>query len=229
MSVTMTGEKKTDRDTNRLGEIFSTRNIIIFGAPGAGKGTIANQLDFRQLSTGDIFKSTLKDPENSVGVKARSFIESGKLVPDEVVFEILEQDLAANGTRGVLFDGFPRTLGQAKILADRGVIDRAYFLNIPYETVAYRVLNRLTCSRCSASFHKQTRKPIQSGVCDYCKGSLETRKDDNIETLKTRFDTFSDETVPAIDFIKTKIPVMEIDATLDLNDKVNIILDDLMN
>ena len=175
--------------------------IILLGAPGAGKGTqaekISEALHIPQISTGNIIREALKSG-SEVGLKAKSFIESGKLVPDEVVIDIIKERIAKDDCKeGFILDGFPRTIAQAEALDSMGVsIDRVLDINVADEVIASRLSGRRVCEACGSSYHLVSKKPAVEGVCDKCGGTLIQRKDDHPDTVADRLKVYHEQTEP---------------------------------
>ncbi len=202
-------------------------NLMVFGAPGAGKGTQAKFLiekyDIPQISTGDILRAAIAD-KTDMGMEAKNFMDAGKLVPDSTIIGIIKDRLAQDDCKkGFILDGFPRTLGQAEALSDlmskmNISLDKVISLNVPDELIVGRITGRRVCSSCGASFHVDFNPSKKEDVCDYCDGELIIRKDDNAETVKSRLGAYHDQTAPLIDFY-TKIGVMvELDGTKDVHE-----------
>ena len=186
-------------------------NIIMLGAPGTGKGTTASilseKLDIPQISTGDIFRANIKEG-TELGKLAESYISKGQLVPDEVTIKIVEDRLEQPDTKnGVILDGFPRTVIQAEklkeILAKKGErIDIVVNLETPEEEIIERIVNRRVCSnqQCKAVYNVVLHPPKVEGICDKCGSELITRKDDNIETVKSRLEQYFTATSPLVEY-----------------------------
>ena len=191
--------------------------IILFGAPGSGKGTMAEFLQrdfgFEKISTGDIIREEVKS-KSPIGRKAEAIMARGDLVPDDVIIEMVGNRLAAATNRaGYILDGFPRTVLQAEALA-RWPADRelAVFLVVDDDEVIERLSARLTCSSCGAIFNSRTKPPRVRGVCDACSGKLEVRVDDNPETIRQRIRVYLAETGPVIDYFRKRRTLTDIDA-----------------
>jgi adenylate kinase len=182
-------------------------NFIFLGAPGAGKGTQAEVLaktkKIPTISTGNIIREALKSG-TEMGLRAKSFLESGKLVPDEVVIGIIRERLVRDDCKnGFILDGFPRTIPQAEALDKMGIrIDKVIDIEVPEETILSRLSGRRVCEKCGASYHVKDKKPRKEGVCDLCGGTLIQRKDDEPETIKARLAVYHEQTEPLIDFYK---------------------------
>ena len=176
-------------------------NLILLGAPGAGKGTqaeiLCDRLNIPTISTGNMIREALKSG-TEMGKKAQSYIESGALVPDEVVIGIVRDRLAQDDCKnGFILDGFPRTIPQAEALDRMGIIiDRVVDIDVPDEVIARRVSGRRVCPGCGNSYHVETKKPQHDGVCDRCGTTLVQRKDDRPETVEERLRVYHEQTEP---------------------------------
>ncbi|MCD8100889.1 MAG: adenylate kinase [Oscillospiraceae bacterium] len=179
--------------------------LILLGAPGAGKGTQAEILSARYniptISTGNILRAAMKNG-TPVGLQAKQYVESGRLVPDEVIVGIVRERLAEpDCAGGYILDGMPRTIPQAEALEANGIdIDRAVSIEISDETIIDRMAGRRVCRDCGASYHVVNKPPKTDGVCDACGGELAIRSDDAPETVKARLDVYHKETEPLKDF-----------------------------
>ena len=175
--------------------------LILLGAPGAGKGTqaeiLSRKLGIPTISTGNILRAAMKNG-TPVGLKAKSFVEAGQLVPDDVVIGIVEERLAESDCAGgYILDGMPRTIPQAEALEKAGIdIDCALSIEIADETIIERMGGRRTCANCGATYHVVSAPPKTEGVCDSCGGELSVRKDDAPETVKARLEVYHRETEP---------------------------------
>ena len=176
-------------------------NLILLGAPGAGKGTqaevICQHLSIPAISTGNMIREALKSG-TEMGLKAKSFMDAGKLVPDEVVIGIVKERLAQDDCKnGFVLDGFPRTIPQAEALDAMGVqIDRVIDIEVPDDKIVARMSGRRVCEKCGASYHTEYLKPAVDGVCDKCAGALVQRKDDHPDTVKARLAVYHEQTEP---------------------------------
>ena len=176
-------------------------NLIFLGAPGAGKGTqaevVSEHLRIPTISTGNIIREALKSG-TEMGLKAKEFIESGKLVPDEVVIGIIKDRLVQpDCSDGFILDGFPRTIPQAEALDRMGIIiDRVIDIEVADEVIAQRVSGRRVCPKCGSSYHIDYKKPAVDGICDRCGDALVQRKDDLPETVKERLAVYHEQTEP---------------------------------
>ena len=175
--------------------------LILLGAPGAGKGTqaeiLSRKLGIPTISTGNILRAAMKNG-TPVGLKAKSFVEAGQLVPDDVVIGIVEERLAESDCAGgYILDGMPRTIPQAEALEKAGIdIDCALSIEIADETIIERMGGRRTCANCGATYHVVSAPPKTEGVYDSCGGELSVRKDDAPETVKARLEVYHRETEP---------------------------------
>ena len=201
--------------------------LILLGAPGAGKGTqaeiIGRLLDIPTISTGNILRAAMK-AGTEVGLKAKSYVESGKLVPDDVIIGIIRERLSqADCAKGYILDGVPRTIPQAQTMEDMGVgIDCALSIEIADETIIDRMSGRRTCRDCSATFHVVSNPPKKEGVCDFCGGELTIRADDAPETVKARLETYHRETEPLKEFYAERGKLKSVDnqATIEATTEV---------
>ena len=179
--------------------------LILLGAPGAGKGTqaenICNKLNIPAISTGNIIRATLANG-TEMGLKAKSYMDAGQLVPDEVVIGIIQERLKEDDCKnGFILDGFPRTIPQAQALEDMGIeIDRVVDIEVPDETITSRLSGRRVCEKCANSYHMIYKFPKVEGICDACGGKLIQRKDDAPETVKARLVEYHAMTEPLKDF-----------------------------
>ena len=180
-------------------------NLILLGAPGAGKGTqaevICDKLQIPAISTGNIIREALAKG-TEMGVKAKSYIDAGQLVPDEVVIGIIKERLAKDDCqKGFILDGFPRTIPQAEALDAMGVvIDRVIDIEVPDEKFIKIMSGRRVCSKCGASYHLEYKKPAKDGVCNVCEGELIQRKDDHPDTVLDRLNVYHEQTEPLKDY-----------------------------
>ena len=203
-------------------------NIILLGPPGAGKGTQATRLvDSRgmvQLSTGDMLRAAVK-AGTPVGLQAKALMESGALVPDEVVSGIIGEALdALSADTGVIFDGYPRTQAQAHsldtILSDRGrTLDHVIELEVDEDALVERITGRFTCGTCGAGYHDLFHKPKVDGECDKCHGhEFKRRPDDNEATVRTRMAEYRAKTAPILPIYDARGIVSRVDGMADMND-----------
>lgn len=176
-------------------------NLILLGAPGAGKGTqaevICDHLGIPAISTGNIIREALKNG-TELGKQAKSYMDEGKLVPDEVVIAIIKERLAKDDCqKGFILDGFPRTVPQAEALDAMGiVIDRVIDIEVADEAIQKRLSGRRVCESCGASYHVDYKPSKVEGVCDKCGGKTVQRKDDHPDTIKERLHVYHEQTEP---------------------------------
>ena len=181
-------------------------NIILLGAPGAGKGTqatrISDKFGLPHISTGDIFRENIKNA-TPIGLLAKSYTDKGQLVPDEVTCEIVKDRLQKEDCKdGYLLDGFPRTIAQAEALDGFAKIDAVININIDFSLLMARLCGRRVCKECGESYHVSTLNGETK--CARCGGELYQRKDDNPETVQNRLDVYSAQTAPLIDYYTKK-------------------------
>ncbi|MDO4816383.1 MAG: adenylate kinase [Bacillota bacterium] len=190
--------------------------LILLGAPGAGKGTqaeiLSKMLNIPTISTGNILRAAMKNG-TPVGLKAKEFVESGKLVPDEVIIGIVNERLAEpDCANGYILDGMPRTIPQAEALEEIGIeIDCALSIEIADQVIIERMSGRRTCKDCSQTFHVVSNPPKVEGKCDFCGGELTIRKDDAPETVKARLETYHKETEPLKAFYEARGKLKSVD------------------
>ena len=193
--------------------------IILMGAPGAGKGTQAaaliKEFNIPQISTGDMFRSATGD----LGVKAKSYMQRGALVPDDVTIGIVRQRLNnSDCNNGFILDGFPRTVSQADALADITNIDFVININVPFDDLIERATGRRICKNCGSTYHIKFNPTTQLNICDNCGGELYQRADDNADTMKNRLDTYDKSTRPLIDYYKSRGNYVELDGRKPIAD-----------
>ncbi len=180
-------------------------NLILLGAPGAGKGTqaevICSALKIPAISTGNILREAVKN-ETKCGLEAKSYMESGQLVPDEVVIGILKDRIAQDDCKnGFILDGFPRTVPQAEALDKMGVnIDKVVEIFVPDETIKMRLSGRRVCEKCGNSYHVDFKPTKVDSVCDACGGKTVIRKDDEPQTVSDRLKVYHEKTAPLKDY-----------------------------
>ena len=183
--------------------------LILLGAPGAGKGTnaeiLSDKLNIPTISTGNILREAIKNGTET-GLKAKSFMDAGKLVPDDVIIGIVRERVARDDcANGFILDGFPRTIPQAEALDKMGVrIDRVLEIYVPDEKITARLSGRRVCLKCGATYHTEYKKPKTEGVCDVCGEKLVQRKDDMPETVLDRLKTYHEQTEPLKGYYEKK-------------------------
>ncbi len=202
-------------------------NLILMGAPGAGKGTqaakISEKFHIPTISTGDTLRRAIKDG-TEMGKKAKSFMDAGQLVPDEVVIGIIKDYLSTDSCKnGFLLDGFPRSLPQAQALDAMGVrIDAVVSIDVPDDVIVERMSGRRVCA-CGASYHVKHNPPKVADVCDKCGVELTVRADDNAETVKKRLQTYHETTEPIAAFYEAKGKLIRVDgqgAVSEITDRI---------
>ncbi|MCI8268053.1 MAG: adenylate kinase [Lachnospiraceae bacterium] len=201
--------------------------IIMLGAPGAGKGTqakkIAEKYEIPHISTGDIFRANIKGG-TELGMKAKSYMDQGQLVPDDVTIGMLLDRISeADCEKGYVLDGFPRTIPQAESLTaalkERGEkMDYAVDVDVPDESIVTRMGGRRVCLKCGATHHVAFNPPKKEGVCDSCQEALVLRDDDKPETVKKRLTVYHEQTQPLIDYYKGQGILATVDGTKELNE-----------
>ncbi len=198
-------------------------NLILLGAPGAGKGTqaekIVEKFNIPAISTGNIIRAALKNG-TEMGLKAKAYMDAGSLVPDEVVIGIIKDRLKEDDCKGgFILDGFPRTIPQAQALEDMGIeIDKVVDIEVPDEKITARLSGRRVCSKCANSYHLLYKKPRVEGVCDACGGELIQRKDDAPETVQARLVEYHEMTEPLKDFYSKLGKLVVVDGQEDVAD-----------
>lgn len=186
--------------------------LIIIGAPGSGKGTQTSRLKSKfnipMISTGDIFRKAIKD-ETELGKKIKKYLDEGKLVPDEVVIEVMNDRISQpDCAGGFILDGFPRTLEQAKALDKIVKLDACINLAVPKEFIVERLSARRTCKNCGEIYNLMVLKPKRDGVCDKCGGPLFQREDDKEAVIEERFKIFEKQTAPLLEYYTKRIPIV---------------------
>ena len=212
--------------------------LIMLGAPGTGKGTVASKLSERlnipQVSTGDIFRKAIAE-KTPVGIEAEKYMSQGMLVPDEVTIKIVEERLKDSDVQdGLILDGFPRTIEQAealdKMLKDLNKsIKLAINLETPEEEIIDRIVSRRVCSNqeCKAVFNTKLNPPKVDGICDKCGSELKQRKDDNEETVKNRLETYYNQSAPIVDYYKNKGLLYSSEVSLKINKMAVDVVDEV--
>ena len=203
--------------------------LILLGAPGAGKGTQAEILsrmcNIPTISTGNILRAAMKNG-TPVGLKAKEYVESGKLVPDDVVIGIVKERLAEDDcNNGYILDGMPRTIPQAQALEDVGIVfDAALSIEISDETIIERMAGRRVCKDCGATYHVVNIPPKVEGKCDNCGGELITRKDDAPETVKDRLNVYHRETEPLKDYYAGRGVLKSINNQVTVEETTHVVI-----
>ena len=203
--------------------MIKKKNLVFLGPPGAGKGTLSDPLrkeeTLAHISTGDILRAEVKNG-TELGKLAKTYMDQGGLVPDEVVAGMVANALKSDECKnGFILDGFPRTVPQAELLdkamADAGMnLDAVVLFDAPVDLLIQRLTARLTCKVCKASFNKLFSKPKTEGVCDHCGGELFQRSDDSLETAQNRLKVYEEQTAPLIAYYEQKGLLSKIDSSL---------------
>jgi adenylate kinase len=202
-------------------------HIIMLGAPGAGKGTqadiLSQDMDLPHIASGDLFRQALEE-RTKVGLLAKSYMDKGELVPDEITIKmILERLNQSDCASGCIFDGFPRTLHQAKVLdqalKEQGKsIDKAIYIEVPNEELVKRLSGRWLCRTCQTPYHIISSPPKTPGKCDKCGGELYQRSDDREETVKERLSIFFAQTVPILDYYEKQGKLIRVNGNLGMQE-----------
>lgn len=200
--------------------------VVLLGPPGAGKGTqataISKMFDIPHISTGDLFRENLKN-ETPLGLKAKSYMDAGKLVPDELVIALVEDRIVRDDcANGYLLDGFPRTVAQAGALDEFNAkigkgLDYAVNIDVPETLLVERMVGRRSCPKCGATYHVIYNPPKEEGVCDVCGETLRQRADDCEETAKTRLAVYHSETAPLVDYYQCKKKLVNINGDQEMD------------
>lgn len=194
--------------------------LVLLGAPGAGKGTqahaLSERLDLPHVASGDIFRANLAN-NTHLGQLARPYVESGRLVPDDITTAMVMERLGQpDCAKGAILDGYPRTVEQARALdealAARGLkLNKVIYINVPTDVLVRRLSGRWICRQCQTPFHEVTAPPKTMGLCDVCGGELYQRSDDTVETVQKRLRVFFDETAPLVDYYMALGLLVEVD------------------
>ena len=207
--------------------------IIMLGAPGAGKGTqadiLSQEMNFPHIASGDLFRQALEE-KTDVGLLAKSYMDKGKLVPDDVAIKmILERINQPDCTSGCILDGFPRTLHQAEILdkafGEQGkAIDKALYIEVPNEKLVKRISGRRLCRVCQTPYHIISSPTKNPGKCDKCGGELYQRSDDQEKTVKERLNIFFAQTVPILDYYEKQNKLIKINGNQGIHEVARAII-----
>ena len=195
--------------------------LIMFGPPGAGKGTQADLLcrryGIKKISSGDALRDVIRSG-SELGEQVKALMDEGKFVPDEIVTEIIRDRInSPDCANGFILDGFPRNLKQAEELVGMGVrVNKALLINVPDEVLVDRVQGRVMCDKCGASFHLKNNPSALEGVCDKCGGHLQARHVDRPETVRARLKVYHEQTDPVVDFYRDRGVLSEIDGTASI-------------
>jgi adenylate kinase len=208
--------------------------LVFLGAPGVGKGTqaavIAAKLELAHIASGDLFRQAV-EKGTELGKAVKAYMDKGALVPDEVTIQLISERLNEPDSKsGSVFDGFPRTIEQAKALdkmmAERGqAIDKAIYIEVPEEKPLKRLTGRWICRKCQAPYHEISSLPKVSGKCDKCGGELYQRADDNEQTIKERLKVYFAQTAPVLDYYKAGGKLAAVDGNRDIKEVSGKIID----
>ena len=213
-------------------------NIVLFGPPGAGKGTQAKRIEARysliQLSTGDMLRAAVA-ADSALGREAKAIMEAGQLVPDDLMIKMIGERIdQPDCAKGFILDGFPRTLEQARaldrLLGEKGLkLDRVVEMKADEDELVHRIAGRFTCASCGAGYHDSFQKPAQEGVCDACGGTEFTRRaDDNEETVRKRLVAYRAQTEPILPYYADQGILAQIDGMAEIDEvtrQIEAILD----
>ncbi len=199
-------------------------SIVLFGPPGAGKGTQATKMveetTYKHISTGDLFRNAMKN-QTPLGLEAKSYVDSGNLVPDSVTIGLVKEVIESNKDADFIFDGFPRTTNQAEALeqlikeVNARPITKALFLEVPKDILVERLTGRRLCKECGAVYHVTANPPQKDGECDKCGGEIYQRKDDSEDVISTRLEAYAKNTEPLKDYYQKKNLFVEINGLGD--------------
>ena len=207
--------------------------LIFLGAPGAGKGTqsklVKEKLNIPQISTGDLLRQAVKD-QTETGLKAKSYMDSGALVPDQVIIDLISGRIKESDcANGFLLDGFPRTTAQAEaldamLIKESIKLDSVVNLSIDQGKLLKRLTGRRVCSSCGEEFHLEFKQPKNEGKCDLCQSELMHRSDDHEDKISNRLEAYNDQTAPLINFYQAKTLLKTVDADGQMNEITGRIL-----
>lgn len=206
--------------------------LILLGAPGAGKGTqaeiICREKNIPTISTGNILREALKNG-TEMGLKAKSYMESGQLVPDDILIGIIKDRIKeADCKNGFILDGFPRTIPQAEALDAMGAgIDAVLDIEVPDEDIVTRMSGRRVCEKCGSSYHVLYKQPKEEGKCDNCGGTLVQRKDDHPDTVKERLEVYHSQTEPLKEFYSKQGKLLVVHGQEKVEDTTRLVLEAL--
>lgn len=207
--------------------------FILLGAPGAGKGTqadiIVKEMSLPHVASGDLFRQALKN-ETPLGKQAEGYMKAGKLVPDEITINMILERIAQPDCRnGCVFDGFPRTIDQAKALdaaleKEKKAIEKAIYIEVPEEALLARLTGRFVCRVCQTPYHIKNSPPKKEGVCDKCSGELYQRPDDKEETIRERLKVYFAQTMPLLEYYEKKGKLLRVNGNQHIDQVGNDII-----
>ena len=204
-------------------------NVVLMGIQGSGKGTQARMLSkshsLVHINIGATFRANIRE-KTELGNKIKEFIDAGKLVPDDIVFEVIN-DVFHKDCKGFILDGFPRNTKQAEYLTEHYHIDRLFFFKLKVEEAVKRLNSRRICPKCRSDYNLLSKPPIKNGICDKCGSELVIRHDDNVEAIKKRLDLFDRKTRPLLKYFREKNNLVIIDASQTPEEVHKIIVDNL--
>ena len=206
--------------TGRLSPVVMS-SIVLFGPPGAGKGTqaqrITEETGLPQVSTGDMLRAAVA-AKTTTGLAAKSFMDAGKLVPDEIIIALIEQRIKDDDAKsGVMYDGFPRTIPQAEALAKIDQISHVIAIEVPDERIVERICGRYTCGDCSAVYHDSFNPTSIKDICDSCQSTqFKRRADDNADTVLARLNAYHEQTSPLATWYDERAVFFEVDGDRDI-------------
>tara|TARA_B100000242_G_scaffold26479_1_gene16117 strand:+ start:1281 stop:1913 length:633 start_codon:yes stop_codon:yes gene_type:complete len=207
-------------------------SIVLFGPPGAGKGTQAQRImdttGLPQISTGDMLRAAVSKGTNT-GMEAKKYMDAGQLVPDEVIINLIKERIKEpDAVNGVMFDGFPRTIPQAEALADITEVSHVIAIEVPDERIVERICGRFTCATCGSVFHDSFNPTKISGVCDNCESTeFKRRADDNADTVMSRLSAYHKQTSPLADWYEAQGIFIRVDGDRGIDNITSDILDAL--
>lgn len=207
-------------------------NLILLGAPGAGKGTqaeaISAKLGIPQISTGNMLREAVKNG-TELGLRAKAAMDSGALVSDDIVIGILKDRIAESDAKnGYILDGFPRTVAQAEALDQMGVqIDKVLEIHVENDRIIARMSGRRVCEKCGASYHIEYKPTKQEGICDLCGGNAVQRADDAPETVLSRLEVYAEKTAPLKDYYSKTGKLVTVEGQNEVADTTKLVFDAL--
>jgi adenylate kinase len=203
-------------------------NIVLLGPPGIGKGTVAaklsKKLNIPHIATGDMLRENVAE-KTELGIKAKSYMDKGGLVPDELVIEMIKERLSRDDCKkGFILDGFPRTINQADEISKFVKIDKVVNIQAKDEVIIGRIGRRFVCRQCGAIYHLDFIKPKKGGICDKCGSELYQREDDKPKAVKERLKVYQEKTEPLINYYKEKGLIVDVDGSGSPDEEFNLVL-----